>query len=123
MRLVARISSDQVSSKTDVTMSSYEGFKFTIPPPPSTIPGGLTQPRLPRRAGVSGRQGGIREVSGRQGRGLNCEIKKLFLEIQFSTKFTSWGVSGGRLYYARQIWNITASVQVSQCNGGSWEFY
>ena len=31
MRLVARISSDQVSSKTDVTMSSYEGFKFTTP--------------------------------------------------------------------------------------------
>ena len=30
MRLVARISSDQVSSKTDVTTSSYEGFKFCI---------------------------------------------------------------------------------------------
>ena len=77
------------------------------PPLPPTIPGGLTPPRLPRRAGVSGRQGGIREVSGRQGRGLNCEIKKLFLEIQFSTKFTSWGVSGGRLYYASQS-HVTA---------------
>ena len=30
MRLVARINSDQVSSKTDVTTSSYEGFKFCI---------------------------------------------------------------------------------------------
>ena len=30
MRLVARINSDQVSSKTDVTTSSYEGFKFGI---------------------------------------------------------------------------------------------
>ena len=30
MRLVARINSDQVSSKTDVTTSSYEDFKFCI---------------------------------------------------------------------------------------------
>ena len=30
MCLVARINSDQVSSKTDVTTSSYEGFKFCI---------------------------------------------------------------------------------------------
>ena len=30
MRLVARINSDQVSSKTDLTTSSYEGFKFCI---------------------------------------------------------------------------------------------
>ena len=30
MRLVARIKSDQVSSKTDVTTSSYEGFKCCI---------------------------------------------------------------------------------------------
>ena len=40
MRLVARISSDQVSSKTDVTTSSYEGFKFCIdpaPPPPACL--------------------------------------------------------------------------------------
>ena len=38
MRLVARISSDQVSSRTDVTMSSYEGFKFTTPPSPPHDP-------------------------------------------------------------------------------------
>ena len=30
MCLVASINSDQVSSKTDVTTSSYEGFKFCI---------------------------------------------------------------------------------------------
>ena len=30
MSLVARINSVQVSSKTDVTTSSYEGFKFCI---------------------------------------------------------------------------------------------
>ena len=30
MRLGARINSDQISSKTDVTTSSYEGFKFCI---------------------------------------------------------------------------------------------
>ena len=30
MRLVARINSDQVSSKTDVITSSYEAFKFGI---------------------------------------------------------------------------------------------
>ena len=30
MRMVARINSDQVSSKTDVNTSSYEGFEFCI---------------------------------------------------------------------------------------------
>ena len=30
MRLVARINSDQVLSKTDVTTSSYEGFRFCL---------------------------------------------------------------------------------------------
>ena len=30
MLLVAMINSDEVSSKTDVTTSSYEGFKFCI---------------------------------------------------------------------------------------------